>query len=91
MPLPTALQKLLRQYDNSELDWRGFNNQQLLDKIAQWGTQNRQHHYVHSRQFVTDMRMFSNNMYTLSQLQTSPAPNPIRILKNAIQNIRKRI
>lgn len=91
MPLPTALQQLLRQYDNSELDWRGVNNQHLLDQIAQWGTQYNQHSYVHSRQFATDMRLFSSTMYTLSQLQAYPTPNPTRILKNAIPNIRRRI
>lgn len=91
MPLPTDLQNLLRQYDNHEDDWRGLNNQNLLDHIQQWGWQRNMHNYIHSRQFATDMRLFSKRMYTTALLQTSPAPDSDRILKNAIKNIRRRI
>lgn len=91
MPLPLALQNLLCQYDNSECDWRGHNNQLLLNQIGQWGYNQGQHTYVHSRQFATDMRLFAPLMYTTAQLQNSPAPNPHRILKNAIPNIRRRV
>ena len=91
MALPIGLQLLLRQYDCSEIDWTGVNNQQLLDRIALWEIQKHLHTYIHSRQFATDMRLFSRIMYNQCQLQTPPAPNPDRILKNAIKNIRRRI
>lgn len=91
MPLPLDLQDLLRQYDNLEDDWRGQNNQKVLDQIQKWGLNNHQQYYIHSRQFATDMRLFSSKMYTKAQLQTYPAPYPARILRNAIPNIRRRI
>lgn len=91
MPLPTDLKNLLRQYDNQENNWRGRNNQILLEQIQQWGQQRNMHNYIRSRQFATDMRLFSKRMYTTALLQTSPAPDSDRILKNAIKNIRRRI
>lgn len=88
MPLPLDLQDLLRQYDNLEDDWRGQNNQKVLDQIQKWGLNNHQQYYIHSRQFATDMRIFASLMYTHTQLRTYPALNPTRIIKNAIPNIR---
>lgn len=91
MPLPTDLQNLLRQYDVNEVSWRCRNNQRLLDRIQQWIWTNNQQHYIRSRQFATDMRLFSESMYTTAQLRTYPAPMTWKILKNAVSNIRRRI
>lgn len=91
MPLPTYIQTLLRQYDNSEMDWGDRNNSHVMDDLAYEVTQNNDEIYVLSRDFFSDMREFASRMYTPAQLQNYPAPLPDRTCRNAINCLRRRI
>lgn len=91
MPLPTNIQWLLRQYDNSEISWGDYNNSRLMDQLAQFIHNNNLNAYVHSRQFAIDISLFIPIMYTAAQMQNYPSPIPKRICKNAVRCLRRRV
>lgn len=91
MPLPAYIQTRLRQYDYNEASWGGRNNSHTMGYLAEDVRTNRDETYVLSHQFIDDMQLFSNEMYTIAQLQTCPTPLPARTCRNAIRCLRRRI